>query len=153
MSILERQQLIRGTTSSAPSTLRAATIMVNSSACALWKSRSLYTVYAYDPVAWLARPSVIASTKPRASHARPPLTGFRAPLAVFELARARSHAGLSGIQKAATESSETAGSAPSANATRQCNSPLALESRTPAATAGAKPARMGRPAGPTVSWM
>ena len=53
MSTLDRQQLIRGTTSSAPSTLRAATIMVNSSACALWKSRSLYTVYAYDPVAWL----------------------------------------------------------------------------------------------------
>ena len=39
--------------SSAPITLRAATIMVKSLACALWKSRSLYTVYAYDPVAWL----------------------------------------------------------------------------------------------------
>ena len=34
-------------------TLRAATIMVKILACALWKSRSLYTVYAYDPVAWL----------------------------------------------------------------------------------------------------
>ena len=53
MSALERQQLMRGTTSSAPMTLRAATIMVKSLACALWKSRSLYTVYAYDPVAWL----------------------------------------------------------------------------------------------------
>ena len=32
--------------------------MVKSSARALWKSMSLYTMYAYEPVAWLASPSV-----------------------------------------------------------------------------------------------
>lgn len=65
--------------------------------------------------------------------------------------RARSHAGLSGIQKAATLSSDIAGSAPSANWLRHGSATTAhaFESSTPAAMAGAKAARIGREIGPT----